>query len=47
MTISKYQALKIIYRALGMAVEGVVGEGGSFSLEVAQIKGEVRECELT
>ena len=47
LTISKYQALEIVYCAYGADVEGVVGEGKSVSWGVAQTKGEVRKCKLT
>ena len=50
------EALEIVYRANGAAVEGIAdinghrykeeGEGGIFSLGGAQTKGEVHECEL-
>ena len=46
-TISKSQALEIVYSAHAGAVEGVVGEGGSVSWGGAQTKGEVHERELT
>ena len=46
-TIFKSQALGIFYRAHARAVEGVVGEGKSFSWGGAQTKGEVHKCKLT
>ena len=46
-TISKYQALEIVYRAYDGAVEGVVGEGKSVSWGVAKTKGEVQKRKIT
>ena len=47
LTISKYQALKIVYCSHGAAIEWGVGEGETFSWVGARTKGEVRECKLT
>ena len=46
-TISKSQALEIVYRAHAGAVEGVVGEGKSVSWGGARTKGEVHKRKLT
>ena len=43
MDIDKYQALEIVYRPHGTAVEGVVGEGEIISWGGAQTKGEVHK----
>ena len=42
-TIAKSQVLKIVYRTHARAVEGVVGEGGSFSWGGALTEGEVHK----
>ena len=47
LNISKSQTLEIVYRAHGVSIEGVVGEGESVSWVSAQTKGEVRKCKLT
>ena len=47
MTISKYQALEIVYLAHARAVEEVVGEGKSVSWGDTQTKGAVHRNELT
>ena len=47
MTIAKSQALERFYCSHDGTVEGLVGEGKSFSWGGAQTKGEVCECELT
>ena len=45
-TISKSQALEIVYRAHARAVEGVVFEGKSVSWGGAWTKGELNKCKL-
>ena len=47
MTIAKYQALELVYRAHAGDIEGVVGEGGSVSWVGAWTKGEVHKRKLT
>ena len=46
-TISRYQALEIVYRAHAGAVEGMVCEGKSVSLGGAQTKVDLHKCKLT
>ena len=47
LTISKYQALEIVYCANDRAVEGAVGKGKSDSWGDARTKGEVQKHKLT
>ena len=47
MTIAKYQALELVYRAHAGDIEGVVGEGVSVSWVGAWTKGEVHKRKLT